>query len=351
MRTQKSKWLVIILCLLLSLDNKAQDIHFSQYDETPTTLNPALLGLSYDNRVMANYRNQWSTVSSRPYQTMGLTYDGGYEKKLRGKRIGYGINLIRDIAGDAKLSSLLPSVGISYSQKISRTMRAAGGFQFGLNYRTIDYSNLRWGSQYQNYKYDNEVPSGEDNPRSSVLSTDVAAGVHLSYAQSEKYISAKDGSKFNIGFSAYHFSIPKSSFLITTERIPNRFVVYMNGEYFIPNTKIALDPSTILMLQGPSKEFIMGMMFKFVLVSQSKFTSLKKPSYFSVGGSYRFKDAIIPAILYSYDRIAFGFSYDINVSQLTPTSRLNGGLEVMLKYSMSAGYGKNLGRSDTKASY
>ncbi len=328
----------------------AQDIHFSQYLETPTTLNPALFGMVYDNRVIANYRSQWG-ILGKSYQTMGLSYDGGTGKKLKGRRIGYGLNIIRDVAGDAKLSSLLPNIGVSYHQQINKKMKAGGGFQFGLNYRTIETSNLRWGAQYQNYEYTSTLPSGESAPRSAVLSTDIGGGVHFSYAQSEKYISAKDGNKFDIGFAAYHFSLPKSSFIITNEKITNRYIGYASGEFFIPNLKIAIDPSLIYMRQGKNQEFITGLMFKYVLVDESKFTSIKKPFAISFGSSYRFKDAIIPAVLLQYDTYGLGVSYDINVSQLTPASYLQGGLEVMLRYNVKAGYGKNLGRSDTKASY
>lgn len=339
------------IIILLGYTAKSQDIHFSQYIETPTSLNPALYGLNYDNRVIANYRNQWGYVATKAYQTMGVSYDGGTGKKLKGMRIGYGLNLYKDFAGDAKLSSLLPSAGISVGGKINRRVKMAGGGQFGLNYRTIDATNLRWGAQYQNYEYNSSVPSGETPARSSVLSTDVGAGVHLSYAQSEKYISSKDGSKFDIGASVYHFSIPKSSFITSTEKLQTRFIIYANGEFFIPKTKIALDPSLIYMRQGKNNEFITGLMFKYVIVDESKFTSIKKPSAISIGASYRYKDAIIPAFLYQYDKYALGFAYDINVSQLTPASKLKGGLEIMLRFNVSRGYGKNLGRSDTKASY
>ena len=342
-----------VICLL-SYVGKSQDIHFSQYLETPTSLNPALYGLNYDNRVMLNYKNQWGYVATKAYQTMGLSYDGGTGKKLKGTRIGYGINIFRDIAGDAKMSSLLPSIGVSLSQQINKKMKVAGGFQYGLNYRTIDATNLRWGAQYQNYEYNSTALSGETPARSSVLSTDLGAGAHFSYAQSEKYISSKDGSKFDCGFAAYHFRVPKSSFITMSERLQTRYIFYMNGEFFIPKMRIAIDPSLIIMRQGGwkvNKEFIAGLMFKYVIVDQSKFTSIKKPSAISFGASYRYNDAIIPAVLMQYDVYAIGVSYDINVSQLTPASKLKGGLEILLRYNVAAGYGRKLGRSDTKASY
>jgi hypothetical protein len=96
---------------------------------------------------------------------------------------------------------------------------------------------------------------------------------------------------------------------------------------------------------------MLGALFKFIISDQSIRTNIRKPSAFSIGGQYRFKDAIIPTVLWQYDNYAIGLSYDINVSSLTPASKRNGGLEVMLRYNTSPGYGKNLGRSNSKASY
>jgi type IX secretion system PorP/SprF family membrane protein len=332
---------------------KAQDIHFSLYNDIPTTLNPAICGLYFDNRVIGAYRNQWSSVSggANAYQTYGISYDGGMGKKLRDRRIGYGFNMFRDISGDAKLAQLLPSISASYIHVLDKKWRGSMGLNFGLVYRTLDPNRLKWGAQYSNYQYNSQLPSGETRPASGVLSTDIGTGVHISYAQSEKYISAKDGNRFDAGFSAYHFRMPKSAFIISDERLLNRFVFYANGEVNIRNTKIILVPSMVYMMQGPNREFLTGMMFKFILNEQSIFTSVKKPSSFSFGGSYRFKDAIIPSVLYMWDKYAIGMAYDINLSQLTPASNLRGGFEVMLRYNVMAGYGKNLGRPDVKPSY
>jgi hypothetical protein len=175
--------------------------------------------------------------------------------------------------------------------------------------------------------------------------------VNFNYAQSEKFFSSKDGNKFDFGASAYHYSIPANSFIVTTEKLYTRICAYANGDFNIPNSKNAIMPSFLYMRQGPSSQFIVGALFKFILVDQSTYTNLKKPAAISIGSQYRYKDAIVPMLLVQYDKYAFGASYDINVSSLTPASKRNGGLEIMLRYNVSAGYGRNLGRGDAKASY
>ncbi len=164
-------------------------------------------------------------------------------------------------------------------------------------------------------------------------------------------MSAKNAAKFDVGVSAYHYKLGKTSFLNSNERLQTRMCAYFNGDFNIPNSVNAIMPSFLYMRQGGSSEFVAGALFKFILGDPSTYTQLKKPKALSIGGYYRFRDAIIPSVLLQYNKYAIGISYDINVSALTPASKRNGGLEVMLRYNVFPGYGVNLGRTDTKPSY
>jgi type IX secretion system PorP/SprF family membrane protein len=331
---------------------KGQDTHYSQYADMSAILNPALAGSVYDTRVTGAYRTQWGSVG-KAYQTYGVAFEQSIKyKKLKGSHFAVIGSIFRDVAGDAKLSNINPNIGLCYVQTLSRSSKLSAGLQGGFMYKTMDVNALRWDNQFNGYDYDSALPSGEPNtPRSAITAYDAGGGINYSYAQSERFISAKDGNKFNVGVAAFHYQIPKNSFFQSTEKTMTRYIGYVNAEINIPRSKNALLPSAVFILQGPHREFLVGSLFKFILSETSTRTSLRKPTSLAIGGQYRFKDAIIPTILYQYDRYAIGISYDINVSALTPASKRNGGLEVMLRYNTSPGYGKNLGRGDTKASY
>jgi type IX secretion system PorP/SprF family membrane protein len=329
----------------------AQDIHFSQYAETPSIINPALAGVTYNTRVIANYKNQWSSVGSK-YETMGVSFDQTIKhKKLKSSYFAVAVNIFKDVAGDGKLTTTNPNLGISYIQRISKKMKLSGGVQSGFLYRTLDASNFRYDKQFDGYSYDPNLPSGEAPTKSGVTSFDLGGGVNLNYVQSDKFLSAKNAAKFDLGFSAYHYGLGKTSFLNSSERLDSRICAYFNGDFNIPNSQNAIMPTFLYMRQGSSSEFIAGALFKFILGDPSTYTSLKKPRALSIGGYYRYRDAIIPSLLFQYNKYAIGVSYDINVSALTPASNRNGGLEIMLRYNLFPGYGVNLGRNDTKPSY
>src|ERR1700739_4797102 len=80
----------------------AQDIHFTQYFTSPLTLNPAMTGLvPEDLRFAANYRTQWSSVSTNPYATGTVSLDiATFKNKLpEGDAIGIGLVMEYDKAG------------------------------------------------------------------------------------------------------------------------------------------------------------------------------------------------------------------------------------------------------------
>ena len=349
----KAKYIVPSFIALLGLMGSlmAQDVHFSMYTETPSAINPALAGVTYETRVSANYKSQWSSVANK-YETMAISFDRTIKhKKLKDNYFAISANIFKDVAGDAKMGLLNPNLGIAYLQKVSKKLKLSGGIQSGFFYRTLDASNLRYDGNYNGYNYDPTRPSGEPNPpRSGFSAFDLGGGVNLNFVQSDKYISAKNAIKMDVGLSAYHYSLGKTSFLTTEEKLKTRICAYFNGDFNIPNTKNAILPTFLYMRQGPSTEFIAGAMFKFILGDASTYTALKKPRALAIGGYYRFKDAIVPSLLFQYNTYAIGIAYDINVSALTPASKRNGGMEIMLRYNVFGGYGVNLGRTDTKPS-
>ena len=71
--------LFLASCTLLWLAPRAfaQDLHFSQFMNSPLSTNPANTGFmpEGDYRLGVNYRNQWSSIMSIPYKTMSAFGD------------------------------------------------------------------------------------------------------------------------------------------------------------------------------------------------------------------------------------------------------------------------------------
>ncbi|MBI3519433.1 MAG: PorP/SprF family type IX secretion system membrane protein [Bacteroidetes bacterium] len=345
------KKLIVLTFIIAPFFTKAQDIHFSQFNETPVLLNPAMSCTAYDTRIIANYKNQWASVSS-PFQTYGVSIEKTLKHlKLRKAYTGMSLSVYKDKAGDAGLGAILVNLGFNAVVKTSEYGKLSAGIGGGFNYRTIDPSKLQWESQYNGSNYDASIASGEKTPNSSFVQGDLAGGLVYHYAKSERYISAQDGTKFDIGASVFHYNMPKYSFTETGDKQFVKFVVHSNFDIGIKNAGVAIVPSVMYMRQGPSQETNVGCLFKYIIQDQSVYTGIKKPCAIAVGAFYRVGDAIIPNLLFQYDKYAFSVSYDLNLSQLTGASKARGGLEFSLRFNTSPGYGKALGNSINRPTY
>ena len=120
----------VVLALAFSA-SYAQDIHFSQWYNTPLNLNPSLAGVSKDVQIIANYRDQWRAVAS-PYKTFQISADVRYSKKKWKKgALGLGINIYQDNAGDANLATTQGNLSIAYHVRTGDNSSFVGGIQAG----------------------------------------------------------------------------------------------------------------------------------------------------------------------------------------------------------------------------
>ena len=337
---------VIFLVTVVAGNLFAQDPHFSQYNETPIYINPALSGVAYDARVNMNYKSQWKSVAV-PYKSYGASAEFAIKHKKLNKKSYFttGLMVYNDVSGTSSFSSLHIGGLLGVVIKSGKNSKLSGGIMAAFDQRNVNGSKLTWDSQYNGYKYDASLP-GEQIPQTHFIYGDFGAGFNWHYAKSERYISAADGHRFDIGFSAYHVNVPYYSFYGNTgENQYMRFVQHANFVIAVPQINASIIPSYIIMKQGPSIEVNAGVMFRYILSDASIHSTTIKPMAFSVGGYYRSLDAFIPQVLFEYDKYALGVSYDVNLSTLTPVSKTKGGLEICLRYNWNPAYGNSVGNT------
>src|SRR5687768_11904586 len=106
---------------------RAQDVHFSEFNETPLHLNPAYTGL-FDGlfRISIHHRNQWTSMGS-PYKTSAGSFDCAIGNPNRA-RLGVGAFIYKDQAGDSKLGTFNGSLSISGMVKVDDFNTISAGF-------------------------------------------------------------------------------------------------------------------------------------------------------------------------------------------------------------------------------
>ena len=105
--------------LFASVFAEAQDLHFSQFFNSPLSTNPANTGFIPDGdyRLGVNFRDQWSSIMSVPYKTMSAFGDVQVMKNQQETGwVGIGGLMMRDVAGSGSLTSTKLYGSVAYHQ-------------------------------------------------------------------------------------------------------------------------------------------------------------------------------------------------------------------------------------------
>lgn len=325
-------WFVFVLPFV----GFTQDIHFSEMEFSPLTLNPAMAGVNYDFEANLNYRNQWGSVA-KPYQTIAVSADGRLNPKHKRDKKAYvaaGLDFFNDQAGTSHLVTNHINLSVATHILLGSNSTLGVGVYGGWSQRSIDLSRSTWGSQYDGKHYNAALPSGESLSRTSFGAFDVGAGIVYSLHKEPSRMTANDSKFLNIGFSVYHLNRPNYSFLNPEgERLYMRYSAFINTSFGIKNTDVLVEPALYFYQQGPAREILIGSYVKYILKDESSYTIFVQEMTASLGLFYRNRDALIVKALFQWNGIGLGFSYDINTfSSLVSASKGKGAFEFALRY-------------------
>lgn len=322
---QSKLTLLFIITASVTSVVKAQDIHFSQFFETPLLRNPSLAGIfTGDIRLQAVYRNQWNTVTV-PYQTTSI--NGEFRSNIGGgdDYITLGGQIFYDKAGTTALTTtqVLPVLNYSKSLSDEKNVYLSLGGMAGIVQRRIDRTKMTTNSQYDGVGFNNALADGENFLNNSFSYFDASIGMSLNSQMGEN----ADNNIF-IGAALHHFVKPKKVNFLTTgngEVLP-KFVLstgirfsMTEGSYFTIQGDYAK--------QGANTEIIGGALYAW------KLDNNETPKYvFNAGAFIRWGDAVVPVAKLEFRPLSVSLSYDINISSLKTGSRGQGGFEFSLIY-------------------
>lgn len=322
----------LLICTFahLSICTFAQDIHFSQFYNSPLTLNPALAGsFGGDMRVLTNYRNQWSGM----YKTFAASYDAGLMKKRWKKGfLGVGVSIFSDKAGNSEMGTRQVNISVASTKSLDANNDVSVGLQAGFAQRSINANNLTWENQFNGKEFDPSRSSGE-LLNNSFSYGDFSTGINWNYGTGGgKYSITDNQFKVNTGVALFHVSQPNQSFSGTMEdKLHSKWVAYSNM-LIGTKTNLAILPGVLFLRQGAAQEITTGVMLRYLLKEESRYTQFVNGAAMSFGGHYRVGDAIILSTQIEVSSYALGISYDINTSGMKSATAGHGGFEFSLRY-------------------
>jgi len=296
--------------------SQSQDLHFSQWFNSPLTTNPANTGFipDADFRLGANYRNQWVNVLNVPYKTMSIWGDAQvFRDRFENGWLGVGGVILRDVAGSGNLTSTKIYGSLAYHQQLGYGSLVSAGFNVGWANKRIDPTQLKFPDQFNKATgfFDAGVPTSVAFNSTAINYLDVQAGVNYAYFPSDKvYI--------NGGFSVHHLNRPTESFFENTtgydNRLAPRYIGFVNSSFKL-NDQVIINPMAYYTNQAKASELVGGLNANYNLSGDGELQV-------SGGLYYRVGDAIIPMIGFQWKIFKMTFTYDVTTSTL---SNYNGG--------------------------
>ncbi len=312
--------IITLVCYCFCYTAIAQDIHFSQFFETPLLRNPSLAGIfTGDVRVQAVYRDQWNSVTNA-YRTGSVN---GELKMPIGKSndfITTGLQIMYDKAGTIGWTSthVMPALNYHKSLSTDKNSYLSLGFMGGWIQRRFDPSKATTNSQYDN----GGIGENFSNTQFSYLD----GSVGMSYNSNLAY---NPDNNFFIGAAYHHFNRPNQTFFYRNANIELQPKWVFSG-----GIKLGVADNAYMTIlgdhskKGGFSETVAGMMYGLKLGDDPI-----NPDYTIHAGAFlRLNDAIIPVVKLDYNPFSFSLSYDANISKLKPSSYGRGGFEISFSY-------------------
>ncbi len=310
---------------------KAQDVHFSQFWETPVLRNPALVGIfTGDYRVSALYRTQWQSVGA-PFTTALLHAELRRPVRVNGNTsdfLSFGLAAYADVAGSVSLKTTAVYPAITYNKRLESAHGSylSAGFTGGYLVRSYDASKMTFDNQWVGGAYNAGAPTNENLVNPKLQTFDLGAG--LAYSST---FGAEDVNSYFLGLGAYHLTQPKQSFNgndpslnLKMRWTANAGLALQLGENY------RLEAHANVSKQGAATEVVAGGLINW----QRQPTGREEP-LFSIGGGvfYRYNDALLPTVRVVYKTLSFTGTYDVTVSSLQAATRLRGAYEISVVHA------------------
>ena len=330
----------ILIGLFYCFTSTGQDIHFSQFYETPLLINPATTGsFNGDMRAIINYKDQWNSIA-QPYRTGMFSFDMKLmKKKWNSVHLAAGLLVFNDQAGKSKFGTTQVNLSLAAILAANDKNNFSVGLLGGFAQRGVKNTDLKWGNQFDGNSYNSSTPSGEEGTlnSNSFIYGDFGAGLNWNFITKPKNMSSNDKITVNLGVGVFHINQPKQKLYVDdVQSLYAKIVVHGRSYLGIPNTTLAVIPSFLYMKQNSAQEINVGGLIRYSLKEESKYTGLIKNSAVYLGGFFRVGDSFIPMLMFELSDFAVGFNYDINISGLKSVSSGKGGFEISLRYIKGA---------------
>lgn len=317
---KRIRLLVLVAALFQLGFLQAQDVHFSLYNYSPLSLNPALTGAFEGTaRIGGVYRSQWYSV--QPFETNSYYIDAPLPilRLRKNDWFGAGVSFVSDVSGRTRLKvNYAPMFSLSYHAAMNKDASSylTLGLQGGMISRELNEQRLRLASGYDPARGTIVEGNIMDNAIQSMADNTFNFGFGMMFRS-----TLENDARLELGAGFSHLIRPDYSLLSGRQdegKRPGRLSVH--GRLWMPlNDKLSIMPTFLVQNTGGATEMaVQGWVGKPV---NEKLT-------LNAGLGYRFADAAQVLFGVDYEDWHVALSYDLNLSKLSNTTNYQGAFEI-----------------------
>ena len=326
--------IILFALLLSSFGATAQDIHFSQFGNSPLNLSPGLAGVfGGDMRFVGNYRQQWRSVRV-PYNTFSGTVENKvYFNHARfDKYLTASLLVNYDKQGDLSLKSLQIGIPISLTLPVGKANYLTIGATPMFGQRSFDTDEISFDEQYINGMYDPSAAITENLSVTSLKYFDFSAGANF------RTQSRTKRSRLDIGGAVHHINRPAHDFWESSVtgtddvRLYNKLSLYGLGLFQLTE-KFDFMAEGLFQQQGKYQEIVYGGGLRMHL-TKSRYKELALQ--IGVDWRHRYNNSLVPRLEVFYSTWTLGatFDWDLFSKAGELISEKRGGPEISLIYRL-----------------
>jgi type IX secretion system PorP/SprF family membrane protein len=295
----------------------AQDIHYSQFYNSPLNVNPGKTGIfNGDKRINLSYRSQWSSVPV-PWTTFSGSFDRKWYPKFGQKYFFSGGILLNHDRQGAQTSIGQSNFNItgSWTKILNEQNLFTIGAMVGYANRNFDATSLTWDNQWSGVGFDINLPIGEQLDTRSTGFIDNGIGLNYRWQKSKR-------TKLDLGVGVFHLIEPNTSIIESNPggdnsiKMPRRISLTGVGSFQL-TSKVDIQLDALAQFQGDYTEFVVGALGK-IYVNQRR----GKETELHLGVGYRTSSALFPVVAIQYKNIYVSANYDVNVRDFSAVNAL-----------------------------
>ena len=304
----------IVNCFFLLVGNiYAENPQFSQYYASPLLIAPSFAGNSLGSRAFLSFRDQWAKLPGS-YVTASVALDNNFYAI----NSGFGLVIMNDMAGSARLNTASVTGMYSYRFNITDDWRIRPGISFSWAQRSLQYAKAIFPDQIS----ETGIDLGSIEPPTDPYYYIDASSSVVAYNR-----------RLWLGLCVDHLLRPNTSFARLDARVPMQWSQF-GGINFPMTNRVGKVPEVITL----NYLFKMARQFRQMDVGLNWYRAPLLLGFAWRGipaSEYPSVDCLIFTVGVAFNNMAIGYSYDYTISKLGNAT--GGSHEITLSISFNEG--------------